>query len=353
MFVVQTKWTFNHEGRGHRSLIGVSRGIGRPHRDTLGFSEYKIPYARCWDQFVRYQIVCDLPHRAERDPNTSLPTVRLPTWLDKWSLASPDARRRTPCPLPRRPSPKRTPSSSWKGLKYSIFNRDSRSHPSSDRIIFCCSSCRADPRHYFNRRWLQSIPGTSPIEVASHPSQHFFWRNSKFQWWKIYYEENFKKYISRSDRSTYVIQTLQDGSDVHARHGTTEDDIIADTQSHTHSRFVCTDTKLVDVVIFFPLISNVRWRAISPDVRLWQWLTGGPGTPIAPSGPGSPCNANIHATNKHMLTPTHTHMHAHAHTCTHMHTHSHTLTHTHTRQRMQSHQDCETINAGGILLAGA
>ena len=118
LFVVQTKWTFNHEGRGHRSLIGVSCGIGRPHRDTLGFSEYKIPYARCWDQFVRYQIACDLPHRAERDPNTSLPTVRLPTWLDKWSLASPDARSRTPCPLPRRPSPKRTPSSSWKGLKY-------------------------------------------------------------------------------------------------------------------------------------------------------------------------------------------------------------------------------------------
>ena len=47
VFVVQTKWTFNHEGRGHRSLIGVSRGIGQPHRDTLGFSEYKIPYARC------------------------------------------------------------------------------------------------------------------------------------------------------------------------------------------------------------------------------------------------------------------------------------------------------------------
>ena len=47
VFVVQTKWTFNHEGRGHRSLIGVSRGIERPHRDTLGFSEYKIPYARC------------------------------------------------------------------------------------------------------------------------------------------------------------------------------------------------------------------------------------------------------------------------------------------------------------------
>ena len=81
-------------------------------------------------------------------------------------------------------------------------------------------------------------------------------RNSKFQWWKIYYEENFKKYVSRSDRS-YVIQTLQDGSDVHARHGTTGDDAIADTQSNTHSRFVCTDTKLVDVVIFFPLISNV------------------------------------------------------------------------------------------------
>ena len=41
VFVVQTKWTFNHEGRGHRSPIGVSRGIGRPHRDTLGYSEYK------------------------------------------------------------------------------------------------------------------------------------------------------------------------------------------------------------------------------------------------------------------------------------------------------------------------
>ena len=101
------------------------------------------------------------------------------------------------------------------------------------------------------------MPGTSHIEVASHPSQQKIRRNSKFQWWKIYYEENFKKYVSRSDRSTYVIQTLQDGSDVHARHGTTGDDIIADTQSHTHSRFVCTDTKLVDVVIFFPLISNV------------------------------------------------------------------------------------------------
>ena len=36
VFVVQTKWTFNHEGRGHRSLIGVSRGIRRPHRDTSG-----------------------------------------------------------------------------------------------------------------------------------------------------------------------------------------------------------------------------------------------------------------------------------------------------------------------------
>ena len=152
MFVVQTKWTFNHEGRGHRSLIGVSRGIGRPHRDTLGFSEYKIPYARCWDQFVRYQIVCDLPHRAERDPNTSLPTVRLPTWLDKWSLASPDARSRRPCPLPRRPSPKRTPSSSWKGLKYSIFNRDSRTRAFSDRLISCWNSCRAASHHCFNRR---------------------------------------------------------------------------------------------------------------------------------------------------------------------------------------------------------
>ena len=52
-----------------------------------------------------------------------------------------------------------------------IFNRDSWSHAFSDRIIFCCSSCRADPRHYFNRVWLQSMPGTSHIEVAIHPSQ--------------------------------------------------------------------------------------------------------------------------------------------------------------------------------------
>ena len=27
---------------------------------------------------MRYQIVCDLPHRAERDPNTSLPMVTGP-----------------------------------------------------------------------------------------------------------------------------------------------------------------------------------------------------------------------------------------------------------------------------------
>ena len=41
VFVVQTKWALNQEGRGHRSLIGVSGGIGRPHGGTLQFSEYK------------------------------------------------------------------------------------------------------------------------------------------------------------------------------------------------------------------------------------------------------------------------------------------------------------------------
>ena len=66
---------------------------------------------------------------------------------------------------------KELPSSSSKGLKYSIFNGDSRSRAFSDRIIFCCSSCRADPRHYFNRVSLHSMPGTSHIEVASYPSQ--------------------------------------------------------------------------------------------------------------------------------------------------------------------------------------
>ena len=81
--------------------------------------------------------------------------------------------------------------------------------------------------------------------------------SKKFEEIRNFNEGNFKKYVSRSDRSTYVIQTLHNGSDVHARHGTTGDDAIADTQSNTHSRFVCTDTKLVDVVIFFPLISNV------------------------------------------------------------------------------------------------
>ena len=35
----------------------------------------------------------------------------------------------------------------------------------------CCSSCRADPRHCFNRGLLHSMSGTSHIEVASHPSQ--------------------------------------------------------------------------------------------------------------------------------------------------------------------------------------
>ena len=64
-------------------------------------------------------------------------------------------------------------------------------------------------------------------------------------------------YGSSRDRSTYIIQTLQDGSDLHARHGTTGFDVIADTQSHTHSAFVCTDNKLVDVITFFPLVSNV------------------------------------------------------------------------------------------------
>ena len=57
------------------------------------------------------------------------------------------------------------------GLKYSIFNQDSRSHAFSYRIICCCSTCRADPRHYFNRVWLQSMTGTSHIEVANHPFQ--------------------------------------------------------------------------------------------------------------------------------------------------------------------------------------
>ena len=81
----------------------------------------------------------------------------------------------------------------WKGLKYSIFNRISRTRAFSDRLISCWNSCRAGSRHYFNRRWLQSMPGTSDIEVASHPSQPKIRQNSKFQWWKIYYEENFKK----------------------------------------------------------------------------------------------------------------------------------------------------------------
>ena len=57
-------------------------------------------------------------------------------------------------------------------------------------------------------------------------------------------------YVWPCDPSTYIIQTLQDGSDLHARHGTTGFDVIADTQSDTHSTLVCTDTKLVDVVIF-------------------------------------------------------------------------------------------------------
>ena len=71
------------------------------------------------------------------------------------------------------------------------------------------------------------------------------------------------RYGCPHDRSSYSIQTLQDGYDLHARHVTF--DVIADTQSHIHTTFVCTDTKLVDVVIFFPLVSIVVWCAISPD----------------------------------------------------------------------------------------
>ena len=116
---------------------------------------------------------------------------------------------------------------------------------------FCCSSCRADPRHYFNRVSLYSMPGASHIEVASYPSQQEI-RN-----FNGILRTNFRRYGSRRDRSTYLIRTLQDGSDLHGRHGTTGFDVIADTQSHTHSTFMRTDTKLFDVIIFFPLASNV------------------------------------------------------------------------------------------------
>ena len=49
MFVVQTKWTFNHEGRGHRSLIGVSRGIGRLQLPKHQINNTNITYD--WENF--------------------------------------------------------------------------------------------------------------------------------------------------------------------------------------------------------------------------------------------------------------------------------------------------------------
>ena len=73
VFVVQTKWTFNQEGRGHRSLIGVSRDIGRPHRESETLCDFlNKKYSTHDAEFNLCDIktVCDPPHRAERDLNT-------------------------------------------------------------------------------------------------------------------------------------------------------------------------------------------------------------------------------------------------------------------------------------------
>ena len=135
-----------------------------------------------------------------------------------------------------------------------LFNQDSRSHPFSDRIIFCCSSCRANPRHYFNRGWLQRMPGTSHIEVASHPSRQEIRNfNGGIYTMKRISKSMFRGAIAQptSFKLCRMVQTYMLCMEPQGMMA------IADTQSHTHSRFVCTDTKLVDVVIFFPLISNV------------------------------------------------------------------------------------------------
>ena len=65
VFVVQTKWTFIQEGRGHRSPIGVSRGIGRPHGnlETLGdFLNLKYCMQDAEFNLCDIKIVCDPPH---------------------------------------------------------------------------------------------------------------------------------------------------------------------------------------------------------------------------------------------------------------------------------------------------
>ena len=70
MFIVETKWTFSQEDRGHKSLIGVSRGIGRPHKDTCDFLNIK---------YRTHDVEFDLGDiKIERDSNTSLPAVMLP-----------------------------------------------------------------------------------------------------------------------------------------------------------------------------------------------------------------------------------------------------------------------------------
>ena len=124
---------------------------------------------------MRYQIVWDLPHRAERDPNTSLPTVRLPTDLTGQMIPGFTRRQKsdTITVLCRdvhlqKELHRRRPASVKRLEILNIQPRFAVS-PFLRSNHFFVAGCRADPRHYFNRGWLQSMPGTSHIEVASHP----------------------------------------------------------------------------------------------------------------------------------------------------------------------------------------
>ena len=100
------------EGRGQMSLVRVLRGTWRPHTGS--------DFARIWKR-TTLSWICVISNNCLWSQyhfeqnwilSTSLPTVRLPTWLNKWSLQAPHGRRPRPCPLPGCPSPKRIPSSS-------------------------------------------------------------------------------------------------------------------------------------------------------------------------------------------------------------------------------------------------
>ena len=178
-----------------------------------------------------------------------------PDWTNDPWLPAPYARSRKPCPLPRRPSPlEKKLHLRLKRLEIQ-YSPEIRGLTLSKIESFFVVAVAGQILKPLQQGFASQHAWNKPYRGCKLPLSA---RNSKFQWWKVYYVfEYLKMYGLPRERSTDIIQTLQHGSDLHARHGTTGFDVIADTQSQTHSTSVCRDTKLVDVVIFFLLVSNV------------------------------------------------------------------------------------------------